>query len=66
MNWGIRPTVNGQIPLLEVHIPNFNDELYNKTLEIKITNKIRNEQKFNSIEELKMQIQKDIEICLKL
>lgn len=65
LNWGIKPTVNSKKEVLEVHIPNFNDNLYNKKLEIKFLDKIRSEKKFNNLEELKAQIEKDLE-CLKL
>lgn len=65
LNWGIKPTVNGKSDVLEVHIPDFQEDLYGKTISIEILNKIRDEKKFNSIEELKEQIQKDIK-CLKL
>lgn len=63
LNWGIKPTF-GSSEILEVHIPNFNENLYGKNLRINIISKIRDEQKFNNIEELKLQIKKDIKICL--
>ncbi len=65
LNWGIKPTLNGNSPILEVHIPNFNGDLYGKRLKIQILNKIRDEKKFDSLEELKIQITKDTEECLK-
>ena len=37
---------------------------YNKKIKVEILNKIRNEIKFNNIEELKQQIQKDIKNCI--
>ena len=37
----------------------------NRTLDIKILKKIRDEKKFNNLEELKAQISKDVAICLK-
>lgn len=64
MNWGIKPTFQKE-ETLEVHIPNFNEDLYGKTLEINILSKIRNEQKFDDIASLTKQIEKDIEECLK-
>lgn len=67
LNWGIKPTVaNGEEPILEVHIMNFEKDLYNKFLQIEILQKIRNEQKFDTIEQLKEQVRKDIQICLEL
>lgn len=64
LNWGVKPTIDGKEEILEIHIPNFNNDLYNKELEIELLAKIRDEKKFDSIEELKKQIKKDIE-CLK-
>lgn len=64
MNWGEKPTI-GAKEVLEVHIPNFNENLYNKKLQIEILSKIRDEKKFNNLEELKNQINKDVEECLK-
>ena len=39
--------------------------LYNKNLPVEILTKIRNEQKFKNIDELKAQIEKDVKECLK-
>ena len=64
MNWGIKPTI-GSDELIEIHIPNFNSNLYGKHLEFEIISKIRDEKKFNNLEELKNQIKKDVEKCLK-
>ncbi len=67
LNWGIKPTVSSVAkPLLEAHIIGFNGNLYGQEIEIEIDRKIREEKKFNSLEELKEQIKKDMEACLKL
>lgn len=64
INLGYRPSVNNEKILnLEVHIPGFNDDIYGKKLDLRFTEKIREEQKFNSLEDLKIQIKKDIEIA---
>ena len=65
LNWGVKPTLNGSSPILEVYIPNFNGDLYGKKLKVQILNKIRDEKRFDSLEELKKQITKDTEECLK-
>ena len=60
-NFGLRPTVNNtNTPVLEVHILNFDKDIYNKLLSVKFVKMIRPERKFNSIEELKNQIKMDI------
>jgi riboflavin kinase/FMN adenylyltransferase len=60
MNIGHRPTLdNGQNISIEVHIIDFDEEIYNQTLEIAFICKIRDEQKFTGIEELKEQLRKD-------
>lgn len=61
-NVGVRPTVDGSAkPLLEVHLLDFSGELYGQWLTVEFRHKLRNEKKFNSLEELKEQIQQDIE-----
>lgn len=65
LNWGVKPTLGGKKEILEVHIPDFEENLYGKELKIEIINKIRDEKKFNNLDELKEQIKKDLE-CLKL
>ena len=64
MNWGIKPTFKAD-EVIEVHIPNFEGNLYEQELKIEILDKIRDEIAFDSIEDLKIQITKDIEECLK-
>ena len=65
MNWGIKPTF-GSKEVIEVHIPNFKEDLYGKTLRIDIIDKIRDEKKFANIEDLKNQIKEDVNRCLEL
>ena len=59
-NMGTRPTVDGQNPVLEVHIFNFSDNLYGKKIQVEFLKKIRDEKKFEGLDELKEQIFKDI------
>lgn len=61
LNIGTRPTVNNNADnrSIEVHIMDFNGDLYQKEIEIEFIKKIRNEKKFASIDELKMQLGKD-------
>lgn len=58
-NVGIRPTVNGEKPRLEVHLFDFEANLYGYQLEIQFLHKLRDERTFDSIAALKQQIEKD-------
>ncbi|MGJ8681972.1 bifunctional riboflavin kinase/FAD synthetase [Paraglaciecola sp.] len=58
-NVGHRPTVNGQRSQLEVHIFNFNENLYGQFISVALIHKIREEMKFDSFELLHQQIQQD-------
>lgn len=60
-NIGLRPTVSGNTLTIETHIPSFNQDIYNLSIEIEFLKYIREEKKFDSLESLKYQIQKDIE-----
>lgn len=58
-NLGSRPTVNGRLPRLEVHLFELNCMLYGKRLTVTFLHKLRAEQKFNGLSALKTQINKD-------
>lgn len=60
-NIGTRPTVNGDTMCAETHVLDFNDNIYGKVIEIELVKFIRNEKKFNSLNELKAQILIDIQ-----
>ena len=60
-NLGVRPTVAGKQKRLEVHLFDFDEDIYNQKMEVVFLNKIRSEQKFDSIELLRTQIGKDAE-----
>ncbi|RMA97283.1 bifunctional riboflavin kinase/FAD synthetase [Hydrogenothermus marinus] len=63
MNFGKRPTVDGKETVLEVHIlnENFNENLKSGYLKTYFIDYLREEKKFNSLQELKRQIEKDVE-----
>ena len=63
MNIGTRPTLNGDKQTIEVHIFEFDKNIYDNTLTIHLIEKIRDEQKFESLNVLKKQLIKDKEIC---
>ena len=58
-NIGNRPTVDGKENRLEVHIFDFEQDLYDQNLRVTPVEKIRNELKFDTFDDLKQQIQKD-------
>jgi riboflavin kinase/FMN adenylyltransferase len=60
-NIGTRPTLNGDIKQLEVHIFAFAQQIYGQQIEVILHQKLRNEQKFASLELLKAQIARDVE-----
>jgi riboflavin kinase / FMN adenylyltransferase len=59
MNIGTRPTVDGTHRTIEVHIVDFDEDIYGETLEINILTRLRNEQKFDGLDALKAQLNKD-------
>lgn len=65
MNFGIKPTFGKNNELLEIHIPNYEANLYGEDLEVQVIEKIRDERKFASKEELIFQINEDLK-CLGL
>lgn len=61
-NVGLRPTVGGETrPILEVHLLDFAGHLYGREVEVQFEKKLRDEQKFPSLDALKQQIYRDIE-----
>lgn len=60
-NLGVRPTING-IPklMLEVHVLDYQGDLYGKHVHVAFLHKIRDEMKFASLDDLKAQIAQDI------
>lgn len=59
MNIGTRPTVDGTRISIEVHLFNFDADIYDRHLTVWIWNFIRNELKFSGIDALKIQLQHD-------
>jgi riboflavin kinase/FMN adenylyltransferase len=58
-NIGHRPTVDGTRSQLEVHLFDFQEDLYGQTISVVPTAKLREEQKFDSFDNLKQQIVDD-------
>ncbi|MDG2357605.1 MAG: bifunctional riboflavin kinase/FAD synthetase [Polaribacter sp.] len=59
MNIGNRPTINGNHQTIEVHFFDFNADLYGQNLQIELLYFLRDEEKFDSIESLIIQLKKD-------
>jgi riboflavin kinase/FMN adenylyltransferase len=59
MNIGFNPTVDGKKQTLEVHYFNYNEDLYDRKITISLLERIRSEQKFDSVSLLKEQLEKD-------
>lgn len=53
-NIGLRPTVGGTRPVLEAHLLDFSGDLYGKLLSVEFKTFLRNEQKFDGLEQLKI------------
>ncbi len=60
-NIGVKPTVDGKTLGVETFIYDFDGSLYGKKAYIRLIKFIRHEKKFSSIDELKKQVDKDIE-----
>ena len=60
-NIGVRPTIGiGGTRVIETHILDFNEDIYGLDIRINFLRHIRAERKFDSLEELKLRLQKDI------
>ena len=63
MNIGVRPTIENETTAkIEVHLFDFNSNLYGKSLTVQLLSRSRDEIKFNSLDELKNQLKKDEDI----
>lgn len=56
---GMRPTIGGTEPLLEVHIFDFDGDLYGQRLEVEFVAKLRDESRFDGLEQLVAQMRRD-------
>jgi riboflavin kinase/FMN adenylyltransferase len=67
LNIGLRPTFNNESDInIEVHLFDFDKNIYGETIKIEFIDRIRDEIKFNSMDELKIQLQEDKIKALKL
>ncbi len=66
MNIGTRPTVDGRRLTLEVHLFDFDRDIYGQSLTVAFVEQLRAEKKFESLDALKDQLAKDKEATLQL
>lgn len=66
MNIGFNPTVKGKEKSIEVHFFDLNQDLYDKKIKVALLHHLRDEHKFDSVEDLKQQLAKDKQAALAL
>ncbi|MDT0605852.1 bifunctional riboflavin kinase/FAD synthetase [Croceitalea rosinachiae] len=66
MNIGFNPTVSGTEKSIEIHFFDLNENLYHKEVQVNLLKKIRDEHKFESLEHLREQLEKDKATSLQL
>ncbi|SMD35913.1 riboflavin kinase / FMN adenylyltransferase [Reichenbachiella faecimaris] len=59
LNVGIRPTVDGLNRVIETHIFDFDQQIYDQPIQIEFVKHLRDEKKFDSLDDLKAQLKKD-------
>ncbi|NEM97486.1 bifunctional riboflavin kinase/FAD synthetase [Pontibacter burrus] len=59
MNIGVRPTIDGAHLTMEVHLLNFDQDIYGQTITVSFVSYLRDEQRFNGLDALKAQLVKD-------
>lgn len=65
-NVGPRPSYPNAAPSFEVHLFNFDDDLYQQSITVSFEHFLRGQKKFSGLEELKAQLQRDREAALEL
>jgi riboflavin kinase/FMN adenylyltransferase len=62
LNIGVRPTLQNPtpVPRVEVHLLDFTGDLYGQEMEVTFATRLRDEQKFSSLDALRAQIQRDV------
>lgn len=66
LNIGVRPTFGGNERTIEVHIFDFNSEIYGQQIQINFVERLRNEQTFTGIDALVEQLEKDRKAALQV
>jgi len=60
MNLGVRPTFRGERARLEAHFPGFEGDLYGRSVRLVFLSRLRDERRFDSVEDLKTQLAADV------
>ena len=63
-NLGVNPTVSGDAIMCETHIPGFGGDIYGERIRVDFREFIRGESRFGSVEDLRRQIERDVEYIL--
>lgn len=66
MNIGLRPTFEGEERVMEVHIFGFDTDIYGKSIQIRFIERIRDEMKFDGVDELVARLERDREAALEI
>ena len=59
MNIGVKPTLGDSVPTIEVHLLDFSEDIYGQKIQVNVIERLRDEQKFESFETLKSQLEID-------
>ena len=59
LNIGIKPTLGGNLLSIEVHLLHFSEDIYGQKMQVNVIERLRDEQKFESLEALKSQLEID-------
>jgi riboflavin kinase/FMN adenylyltransferase len=67
-NLGVRPTVEGAAAkrMLEIHLLDFDADLYGRDVEVRFLTRVRDEKKFATLDDLQKQIRNDVEACRRI
>lgn len=60
VNLGVRPTFGGEAARLEAHFPGFDGDLYGRSVRLVFRSRLRDERRFDSVEDLKAQLAADV------
>ena len=64
MNIGVNPTVDGKSRSIEIHFFDYSEDLYGKLIRVEVLHRLRDEQKFDSLDALRQQLDRDKIIAL--